>query len=192
MTRPLFIDGDRVSLRVSKAEEPALREGHNHPSVRRYISIFRTPVNESETTIASNDGPSPSTIIIPKSDQFGDEPVGSVSLAPIKQIDGYGNLGIWLHPDAWGNGFALDACAHMIEYGFRELALHRISATVMAPNERSKRLIERLGFTHEGTAREAQFADGRYVDVERYGLLVGEWNGPESVLRKVSTDNRVP
>lgn len=182
MTRPLFIDGDRVTLRVSKADEPTLREGRNHPSVRRYISRFRTPIRESESPNGSDNGLSPTTVIVPK-ENGGEGAVGSVSLAPIRQIDGYGNLGVWLHPDAWGEGFAVDACAHMIEYGFEELALHRISATVMSPNKRSIRLIERLGFTHEGAAREAQFADGEYVDVERYGLLVTEWNGPAGVLK---------
>ena len=44
----------------------------------------------------------------------------------------------------------------------------------MAPNEASTRLCERLGFVHEGIAREAQFADGDYVDAERCGLLADE------------------
>ena len=52
----------------------------------------------------------------------------------------------------------------------------------MAPNQDSKTLCERLGFVHEGTARGTQFANGKYVDVERYGLLVDEWEGPTEVL----------
>jgi RimJ/RimL family protein N-acetyltransferase len=52
----------------------------------------------------------------------------------------------------------------------------------MAPNDASRTLCERLGFVHEGTARQAQFADGEYVDVERYGLLVDEWESPREVL----------
>ena len=52
----------------------------------------------------------------------------------------------------------------------------------MTLNEASKTLCERLGFVHEGTARQAQFVDGEYVDVERYGLLVDEWEGPKAVL----------
>lgn len=182
MTRPLFIDGERVTLRVAKTEEPILRRGQNHPAVRRYISTFRTPAHPDDSQTPDDSDTAPWTVIIPKGKDSPNDPVGSVSLAPIQEIDGYGNLGIWLLPDAWGNGFALDACAHLIEYGFRELALHRISATVMAPNERSQRLIKRLGFVHEGTAREAQFADGKYVDTDRYGLLHDEWDGPEEVL----------
>ena len=182
MTRPLFIDGEQVTLRVGEREEPILHEGQNHPEVRRYISAFRTPSIDGDSDSASDDGDAPWTVIVPKRGRLQGEPVGAVSLAPIQQIDGYANLGVWTLPDVWGCGLALDACAHMIDYGFRELGLHRISATVMAPNDPSKRLCSRLGFVHEGVSRESQFADGQYHDAERYGLLVHEWDGPASVV----------
>ena len=179
MTRPLFVEGDRVTLRVADDTEPALERGKNHPDVRRYVSVFRRP-RRSDSTDSTDDDPW--TVIVPRGADTPDDPVGSVSLAPIQQVDGYANLGVWLSPDAWGHGYAVDACAHMIDYGFRELALHRVSATAMTPNEPSIGMLDRLGFVHEGTAREAQFADGEHVDAERYGLLRGEWEGPEAVL----------
>ncbi|MEF8859227.1 MAG: GNAT family protein [Halolamina sp.] len=80
------------------------------------------------------------------------------------------------------DGYALEASAHLLDHGFRELRLHRISVTVMAGNDASTRLCERLGFVHEGTTREAQFADGEFADVQRYGLLEDEWAGPTAVL----------
>ncbi len=96
--------------------------------------------------------------------------------------DGYANFGAWFHPKAWGQGYATEASAHLVEHGFRDLRLHRVSAVVGADNDASKRLCDRLGFVHEGTAREAQYVDGEYADVDRYGLLVDEWDGPEAVL----------
>lgn len=75
-----------------------------------------------------------------------------------------------------------DETAHLIDHGFREHRLHRTSATLMAENDASRRLCERLGFVHEGTARETQFTDGGFVDAERYGLLEREWDGPDAVL----------
>lgn len=182
MTRPLFIDGEQVTLRVRNEEEPILREGRNHPAVRRFIGAFRTPVPAGELTDGTDAELAPSTVIVPKHGELQGDPVGAVSLAPIQEIDGYGNLGIWILPSAWGKGIALDASAQMIDYGFRELGLHRVSAFVMAPNERSQRLCERLGFVHEGTSRKAQFAEGEYVDAERYGLLADEWAGPGEIV----------
>ena len=54
----------------------------------------------------------------------------------------------------------------------------------MAPNDASQTLCKRLGVVHEGTTRETQFVDGEYVDVERYGLLSDEWDGPATVLQR--------
>lgn len=187
MTRPTFIDCDRLDLKPAHEDDiEFLQEGVNHPQVRRYISSFRTPYTEEryrdELWPMEHDEETVSSLAVPKEGEFENEPVGSVSLSPVLYEDGYANFGVWFHPKAWGNGYALEASAYLIEYGFQDLRLHRISATAMAPNESSKTLLERLGFVHEGTARETQFAGGEYVDVERYGLLVTEWDGPKEVL----------
>ncbi|RJT07432.1 GNAT family N-acetyltransferase [Halococcus sp. IIIV-5B] len=187
MSRPTFINCDRLDLKPAEEEDIGfLQEGVNHPQVRRYISVFRTPYNEERyrDELWSRGNDDPSLLAIPNEGEFEGEPVGTVSLSPVIKDDGYANFGVWFHPNAWGNGYALEASAYLIEYGFRDLRLHRISATTMASNEASKTLCERLGFVHEGTARETQFADGKYVNVERYGLLIDEWNEPEKILNK--------
>lgn len=187
MSRPTFINCNRLNLKPADEEDiQFLQEGVNHPQVRQYISSFRTPYTEEryreELWPMDHDGDTVSLLAIPNEGEFEGEPVGSVSLSPIIENDGYANFGVWFHPEVWGNGYALETSAYLIEYGFRDCRLHRISATIMAPNEASKTLCERLGFVHEGTARETQFANGGYVDVERYGLLVDEWVGPEEIL----------
>ncbi|WP_254537045.1 GNAT family N-acetyltransferase [Halomarina litorea] len=189
MSRPTFIDCDRVALKPPDEEDVQfLREGVNHPAVRRYISSFDTPYTESrfreELWPAEHDGDGVSLLVVPTEGEFEGDPVGSVQLLPVVDRDGYANFGVWFHPGAWGRGYALDAGAHLLDYGFSELRLHRVSATVMAPNDASVALCERLGFVHEGTAREAQFADGEFVDVERFGLLEDEWDGPGAVLER--------
>lgn len=195
MTRPTFIECDRLALTPPDEDDiEFLREGVNHPEVRRYISLFRTPYTEEryrdELWPPEHEGESVSLLAVPTSGEFEGEPIGSVQLYPIQQADGYANFGLWFHPEAWGNGYALEASAHLFEYGFSELRVHRISATVMATNEASKRLCERLGFVHEGTSRETWFADGDFVDAERYGLLADEWTGPDAVLDVGGEGNR--
>lgn len=187
MPGPTFIDCDRIELRPPAEDDiEFLTEGVNHPAVRRYISRFRTPYTEEnyreELWPLDTDEDSVSLLAVPKDGDFEGEPVGSVQLAPIRDRDGYANFGVWFHPDAWGEGYALEAGAHLIEYGFRDLRIHRVSATTLRRNEAAGALCERLGFTDEGVSREAQFAEGEYVDVARYGLLVDEWDGPGAVL----------
>jgi RimJ/RimL family protein N-acetyltransferase len=45
---------------------------------------------------------------------------------------------------------------------------------VFEPNERGRRVYERVGFRHEGTLRRAHFVGGRHVDVLVMGLLDDE------------------
>jgi len=185
VSRPTFIETDRLELTPPEEDDiDFLREGVNHPDVREHIGVFREPYTEQRyrDELWGVDTDSSTLIAVPKSGDYAGDPVGSVQLYPVNDADGSANFGVWFHPDAWGNGYATEASAHVIDYGFRELRLHRISASVMAGNDASRRLCERLGFVHEGTTREAQFADGDYRDTERYGLLENEWEGPDAIL----------
>ena len=49
-------------------------------------------------------------------------------------------------------------------FAFRELRLHRIMANYRPENERSGRLLERLGFVREGVAKDYLFIDGAWRD----------------------------
>jgi RimJ/RimL family protein N-acetyltransferase len=51
-----------------------------------------------------------------------------------------------LEPESWGRGLATEALGALIRHAFDELALPRLAAVTDAPNERSLRLIARLGF----------------------------------------------
>ena len=63
----------------------------------------------------------------------------------------------------------------VIEYGFKQLNLHRIYLTVLKANERAIKLYEKLGFKHEGMLRDEQFRDGEYADVVFMAILEHEW-----------------
>lgn len=61
-----------------------------------------------------------------------------------------------------------------------------------ASRKRGHRVLRGGGnLVHEETAREAQFADEDYVDIERYGLLVDEWSVPGAVLDLEEVRTRV-
>ncbi|WP_330630252.1 GNAT family N-acetyltransferase [Halocatena halophila] len=187
MSGPTFIDGDRIDLQpVDEDDIEFLLKGVNHPKVRQYIGVFRRPYSETryreELWPIDTDDTGVTLLAAPKSGAFEGKPVGSVQLYPLNEADGSANFGVWFHPSVWGDGYALEASAQLIEYGFEQLRLHRISATTMAPNDDARTLCKRLGFVHEGTARDAQFANGGYVDAERFGLLADAWAGVGSVV----------
>lgn len=73
-------------------------------------------------------------------------------------------LGYALARDAQGKGLMCEALRAAIDYVWDEVGLHRIQATYMPHNERSGRLLRRLGFVVEGYARDYLFIDGKWRD----------------------------
>lgn len=57
-------------------------------------------------------------------------------------------IGFLLHQAYWGQGYAQEACAAVLERVFQE-GTHRVYAECDPENERSWRLLERLGFRRE-------------------------------------------
>jgi RimJ/RimL family protein N-acetyltransferase len=62
----------------------------------------------------------------------------------------------------------------MVEWTFAELDLIRIFAFVFESNTASARVLEKAGFTLEGTMRRAVFKRGRLMDQSLYAILIDE------------------
>ena len=73
-------------------------------------------------------------------------------------------LGYKLDRRAVGQGLMHEALTAAIAYVFDDLRLHRIMANYMPTNERSGRLLRRLGFNVEGYARDYLFIAGGWRD----------------------------
>ena len=78
-------------------------------------------------------------------------------------------------PDDYGGGYGTEAMRMMVDYGFRELKLHRISLGVFAFNPRAIRVYEKVGFKREGILRDILFYDGEYHDEIVMSILEQEW-----------------
>src|SRR3546814_10910565 len=50
---------------------------------------------------------------------------------------------------AWGNGYAIEAAGAAVDFGFRQLGLAEIVAFTAVDNDRSRRVMQRLGMTHD-------------------------------------------
>ena len=73
-------------------------------------------------------------------------------------------LGYDLSKHCWGTGLMTQAVRRVTQWGFEELALNRIQATVMVGNTRSARVLEKCGFQREGTLREYKICRGQPSD----------------------------
>lgn len=73
-------------------------------------------------------------------------------------------LGYHLDRDCVGQGFMHEALEAVTRYAFDDLRLHRIMANYVPTNERSGRVLRRLGFVVEGYARDYLFIGGKFRD----------------------------
>ncbi|CRM41574.1 ribosomal protein S5-alanine N-acetyltransferase [Pseudomonas salomonii] len=74
------------------------------------------------------------------------------------------HLGYALDETAQGQGLMRQALSAAIDYVFAEMKLHRIMANYRPENQRSARLLERLGFEREGYARAYLKINGAWAD----------------------------
>lgn len=86
------------------------------------------------------------------------------------------DLGYALRPEWQHRGHARAAVSRMIEFGFDDLGLHRITANIGPMNTSSMRLVESLGFQREGTIRDHVHTNGAWRDSVSFSLLEAEWS----------------
>lgn len=91
-----------------------------------------------------------------------------------------GEIGYILAPEATGKGYATEAGKALLRLGFDDLGLHRIRAAIDERNERSARVLERLGMRREGRLVEDTWCKGEWVTTLTYAILDREWRADHS------------
>jgi ribosomal-protein-alanine N-acetyltransferase len=84
-------------------------------------------------------------------------------------------LGYNLAEASQGKGYMTEALEVSISYVFTELKMHRIMASYLPHNQRSGRLLKRLGFVVEGYARDYLLINGQWQDHILTSLINPEW-----------------
>ncbi|MEU9782435.1 GNAT family N-acetyltransferase [Streptomyces phaeochromogenes] len=83
-------------------------------------------------------------------------------------------LGFTLAGDRQGHGYATEAVRAVLGDLFERRGLHRVSAECDARNDRSARLLRRVGFVQEGLLRQASWLKDEWTDDLLFGLLASD------------------
>ncbi|HRJ55607.1 MAG TPA: GNAT family protein [Anaerolineales bacterium] len=107
--------------------------------------------------------------------------IGMVSLWVSSWNHGEAWLGIYIgEREYWGKGYGTDAMRLIVQYGFTELNLRRISLGLHAFNERALKSYLKVGFQMEGCERGGFLRDGVRCDDYVMGLLREDWIAAQS------------
>jgi len=72
-------------------------------------------------------------------------------------------LGYWFGKPFWGNGYATEAAGRVVRYAFLTLKAADVGAGWFHDNPASGRVLEKLGFRHDGAGPEDCLARGHAV-----------------------------
>ena len=133
--------------------------GQTRTSVRRYVESI-TPPNLACKIVWREEG----------------RHVGNISLYSFDPVHRVMELGIVIgDARVRGHGVGKEACSLLIQYAFDHLNVRRITAGTVVDNVAMKKAFLALGFKVEGTLRAQYYLEGRYHDIDRFGLLKDEF-----------------
>lgn len=179
MVQAILVTERLAFFPVTRADVDALTELDSDPEVLRYISRKPTPRRAIESQVAAAIAEYERTpgfglwVARRRSDR---EFLGWFAL---RRGDdrGHATLGYRLRRAVWGQGYASEGGRALVDYGFAQHGLSRITADTMAVNERSRRVMAAIGMSHLRTYHE-EFEDPlpgtEHGEVE-YQITRDEW-----------------
>jgi len=135
-----------------------LRDRFPHPYQRSHAEDFLVKVFELQ----------PMTFFAIANEQ---EAIGSIGLT-FEDVHRYtAELGYWLAEPFWNKGIMTEAVSKFSDFAFERFELNRIFAEPYTNNTASVRVLEKSGFTREGTLRSNVFKNGKILDQYLYAKI---------------------
>jgi RimJ/RimL family protein N-acetyltransferase len=170
-----------VLRRIRPGDVPDLFTVFSDPEVMRYWDgVPMTAIEDASAYLAHIDDSFRARTLFQWAiaEQATDRLLGTCTLLHLSTTHRRAELGFALGQAHWGQGVATEAVRALIAFAFRDLDLHRLEADADPRNDRSLRLLEKLGFRREGLLRERYHVASELQDAVLLGLLRSEWRAP--------------
>jgi len=102
------------------------------------------------------------------------ELIGAVGLL-INKAFNRGELGYWIGKEYWNQGYCTEAARAILDYGFGQLMLNKITSSHFARNPSSGKVMLKIGMEKEGFLRKHVGKNNKFEDLVVYGILREEW-----------------
>jgi diamine N-acetyltransferase len=106
----------------------------------------------------------------------GIKTIGSIDLFDFEPAHRRAGVGILIHENFRGKGYASDALGILIKYVTETLHLHQLFTNISSDNSESIRLFENKGFILVGTKKEWNLVRNKWYDESMFQLLLQQNN----------------
>lgn len=160
----------------SESHDAKTLEWLNRPDIKSTFGLYRSIDLETHRTwVKAATDTSIWAILGPEGQH-----VGNV-LLKVNQRHQSGYFQIYIgEPASQRRGIGDLALKSTLRKAFEELGLHRVWLHTLPDNIRAERLYLKNGFTLEGIERESILVDGRFINQQRWSILVQEWRAKKS------------
>ena len=178
MKENLVMETERLILRqCNKNDVDALVEGLNNLNVSKWLARVPYPYTQKDAEDFINNTIENKLFnfsIILKEEK---KVIGGTQITNIDFTNGTAGGGIWINEAYQGKGYGTEAFNARIKFAFKVLKLRKLENGYLKDNEKSHKMLLKLGYKDEGMRRDhfLSQATGKTEDEYIVGLLKDEW-----------------
>jgi len=102
----------------------------------------------------------------------------------------HGEIGFFLLPEYWGQGYATEIARLLVGFCFSELKMHKVVASCNVGNPQSENVMIKIGMRKEAELRKERYKNGNWDNELRYGILLEEWDQGENKTDLLGKSNK--
>lgn len=169
-----FIKTERLYLRqFLDSDLEHVFKGLSHPDIIKYYGVCYRSLEETKKQLEFFAGLERNGTGIWWAICSADNAIfyGAVGLNNLHKEHKKAEIGFWLLTEYWGKGIIREAVPLICDYAFKNLQLHRIEGFVESENINCKKAMAKLNFYHEGTMRDCEIKNGKFISLDIYSKI---------------------
>ncbi len=179
MKRPV-LKGKRIDLIIPTMKHAANIQKHiNHKDIARWMPTVPYPYKLSDAEyyikqMALKDLRNNSGYLFSIYHKEDGEIIGGMGLHLKENNNAV--IGYWLGKKYWRQGIASEGLRIILNFAFKKLKVHKVSANVFEGNEKSEGILKKFSFVKEAVLREHVVVGRKRLNEIIFGLLREEYD----------------
>lgn len=169
-----ILETQRCILRIPKKSEAEEIWGLVTPNIQKYL--IRENINSiRDSKKQAQEWKLWDSVIY---DKNNNKILGRISISYVSEEIKSIEIWYWLSEQSWGQWIMFECVKRLVDYSFKDADYEKVIATCNSDNEKSIKLLKKMGFIHEWTLRKHQYVRWIAVDIIYFWML------KEDYLRK--------